>query len=187
VSGPTYQWQTFYKQFVADGTTPLSETSENLYSIPAGSSLRRVLFKMQMRCMIIPGVAGISASEFVDCVNIVLAAGLWLDPNVGPAASSPPVLTDRNTASWLFWDTLQSRYEFIGESGTFANVVWETPREGLDIQSQRNSVAGNTNDIWIGYQFNDPESFLNQNTSSPQLTTFIGGWLSVRLLISTPT
>lgn len=183
--GNTYQWQTFYRQFAVDGTTPLSQTSQNLYTIPEGSTLRRTLFKMQMHCPYTTQPAGISYPQLEWQPEVVLAAGLWLGNQTGHAASSPPVLTDRNSADWLFWDTLPMHYSFLDDAADLLPLIWQTPEEGLDIQTVRNTVAGNENDLWLGWQFNDPSGTLN--TVGTDLRAQIGGWYSIRFLISTPT
>src|ERR1700720_3862781 len=138
----TYIWQTFNKDFIGDGTTPLVQNSLKLYTIPVGSAIRRTTFKIQMSCQIISSSATGLPLDWSPRVR--WATALWLG-NTAVAPSPPPEpITNANADDWLFWEALQSRVDTddIANNGIY-RVTWETPPEGIDIQTRRNAVAAN--------------------------------------------
>lgn len=111
--------------------------------------------------------------------------GLWLNDAAAPAANSPSVIDDANENSWLLWDTLQVRTDSsaIADTGEYL-VMWETPREGVSVQTVRKAVAGNSNDLWLGWQIFDPDGTIN--SSSDTYNAYLSGYYTVRFLIYTP-
>lgn len=179
----TNQWKTFYGSFPGDGTTPLNQNTLNLYTVPVGSRIRRTLFHCQLSCQI----ESTSATGLpVDLPPLVVAAaGLWMGDTAEPAANSPSVIDDRNTAQWLFWDGLQERVDTdaVADTGVY-RITWETPRTGLDIKSQRIAQPAISSDLWLGWQFDSDHGFLNQSTDT--WNAFMSGWFTIRFLIYTP-
>jgi hypothetical protein len=180
---PTYQWQTFQNNFPGDGTTPLDQNTLNLYTIPEGSRIRRTLFHCQLSCQIESAAATDLPVDLVP--RVVLAAGLWLGDTSEPAANSPSVIDDANTATWLFWDALQERVDTdaVADTGVY-RIVWETPPGGLDIATSRIAQAGISNDLWLGWQFNSDFGFLNNSTDT--WNAYVSGYFTIRFLIYTP-
>ena len=178
-----YQWQNFFGNFPSDGTTPLNQNTLNLFTIPVGSSIRRTLFHAQLSCQIESSVPSSAPVDFPT--RVVAGAGLWLGDTALPAANSPSVLDEANVAEWLFWDTLQERVDFNDLlNAQLCRVVWETPAAGLDLQTRRLAVAGNSNDLWLGWQIDDPNDVINSSEST--YNAYLSGWYSVRFLIHTP-
>lgn len=179
----TTLWPTFFGNFPGDGTTPLNQNTLNLYTIPEGSRIRRTLLHMQLSCQIESATPMVAPLDFVP--RVVMAAGLWLGDTVGHAANSPSVLDDANSAQWLLWDSLQERVDTdaIADTG-LCRIVWETPSQGLDIQTRRNAVTGIDNDLWLGWQVADPEAVINGSNAS--YNGYLSGWYSIRFLIEMP-
>lgn len=179
----TYKWETFSQQFPPDGTTPLVQSSLKLYTIPPGDQLKRILFKTQLSCQVESGTPASAPTDFVPRVRV--AAGAWLGNTVLAPANSPTPITDANTDDWLFLEFLQERCDVndLASSG-LTRLNWETPPGGLDVQSRRNAVAGNSNDLWITWEINDPDGIIN--SSGPAYNAYLGGWFGVRFLIYTP-
>lgn len=179
----TYEWKSFTNHFPGDGSTPLAQDTLNLYTIPHGSSIKRMTYKTQMSCQIFS--AGATGLPLDFSTLVTFATGLWLGNEAGSAANSPLPLTDANTESWLFWDALQSRVDSDAVVSTgMWRVTWETHPEGLDLQTRRDAVAANTNDLWLAWEINDPFGVLNSSTDT--YNAYLAGWYAIRFLISTP-
>lgn len=179
----SYQWQTFHRSFIGNGSIPLNQDTLKLYTLPVGSTIRRTLLHMQLSSTL---YATTAAGQPLDYpATVIAAAGLWLGDLTTPAPNSPPVLDDANTADWLLWDTLQGRTDMdaLAASGIFRQT-WSTPSAGLDVQTRRNAVPGNSNDLWLGWQISDPYAVINASTGS--YTDYLSGWFSIRMLIYTP-
>lgn len=179
----TYQWKTFTQNFLGDGSTPLNQDTLNYYTIPHGSAIRRTTFKAQLSCQIFSGSPTGLPVEF--STRVTWAVGLWLGNTADPAANSPLPITDANTDEWLLWDALQSRVDSddIADTGMW-RVTWETPSEGIDLQTRRNAVETNSNDLWLAWEVNDPFGVLNNSTDT--YNAYVSGWLAIRFLIYTP-
>lgn len=179
----TYDWQTFWAHFPGDGTTPLNQNTLKLYTIPEGSSIRRTLLHMQLSVQVESASAAGLPLDFAP--TVVAATGLWLGDTTTPAVNSPSVLDDANTATWLLWDGLQERVDTdaIAATGIF-RLTWETPRQGVDVQTRRDAIAGNSNDLWLGWQFFDGFGVINNSTDT--YNAYLAGYYTIRMLINTP-
>jgi hypothetical protein len=111
--------------------------------------------------------------------------GLWLANDTTTAPNSPSALDNRDDDDWLFWETLQSRVDAdqVAATGVW-RVTWETPPQGIDVQTRRAAVAGNVNDLWIAWQVYDPSGTING--SGTDWHAYLCGWLSARYLVYTP-
>lgn len=179
----TYEWQTFHQNFPGDGTTPLLQDSLNLYTVPTGSRIRRTLFHSQLSCQVEAASPTDLPLDFVT--RVVTGASLWMGDAAAPVANSPATLADANTASWLFWDTMQERVDTdaIADTGVY-RITWETPRSGLDVSTSRIAQEGISADLWLGWEISDPFGVINNSTDT--YNAFLSGWFSVRFLIYTP-
>ena len=178
-----YSWQNYQQSFPSDGTTPLVETSLNLFTVPVGSSIKRTLFHTQLSCQLAGTVPTSVPLDF--STRVVAGVGLWIGDTALPAANSPSVLTDANTESWLFWDTLQSRVDMdqIADTGLF-RINWETPPQGLDVQTRRLAPPAISSDLWYAWEIIDPDGVINSSTAD--YNAYLSGWFSIRFLIYTP-
>lgn len=178
-----YEWQTFYQHFPGDGSTPLVQNSLNLYTVPEGAQIRRTTFKTQLSVNIFS--AGATGLPIDFSTYVTAAASLWLGNTAEAPATSPDTLAAADTTEWLFWDALQARVDSdaIVSTGMW-RVIWETPPQGIDAQTRRKAVAGNSNGLWIGWEFDDPYGVIN--TSAEAYNMYLGGWFTVRFLIYTP-
>ena len=176
-------WQTFNQSFAGDGSTPTNQNTLSLYTIPEGSMIRRTLFHAQLMCVVASTSAADLPLDFIT--KATTAFGLWLNDSAAPAANSPSVIDDANDAEWLFWDSLQVRTDdnAIADTGLY-RVIWETPAAGLDLQTRRNAVAGNSNDLWLGWEIFDPDGTIN--SSADTYNAYLSGWFTIRFLIQTP-
>jgi len=179
----TSKWQTFNQSFPGDGTTPTNQNTLSLYTIPEGSFIRRTLLHAQLFCVVASTSPADLPLDFVT--KATTAFGLWLNDSVDPAENSPSVIDDANDATWLFWDALQYRTDdnAVAETGLY-RAVWETPPAGLDLQTRRNAVAGNSNDLWLAWEIFDPDGTIN--SSADTYNAYLSGWFTVRFLIQTP-
>ena len=179
----TYQWQNFYESFPSDGTQPLVQTSLGFYTIPIGSKLRRTIFKCQLSCQLYSAVSTGLPLDFSP--DVIVAAGLWLNDAAADPGFGPRVLDQADSLSWVFWDTFSSRVDTdeLHDTGLW-RVTWETPPQGLDLQTRRDAVVGNVNKLYLGWQDNDPNSVING--SGVGWHAYLCGWISVRYLIYTP-
>jgi hypothetical protein len=183
ISMGTYHWERFNQAFSGDGTTPTNQNTLNLYTIPEGSSIRRTILIAQLTCAIASGSAADLPLDFITKATTVL--GLWLGDTPESAANSPSVIDDANDAGWLLWDPILGRTDSdaIAETGLY-RVVWETPPGGANVQTRRNAVAGNSNDLWLGWEIFDPDGTIN--SSSETYNAYLSCWFAVSFLIYTP-
>lgn len=113
-----------------------------------------------------------------------MATALWLGDGTDPAPNCPSVLDDADTADWLLWDAMQGRTDSdaLAETGVY-RVLWATPAAGLDVQTRRNAVAGNANDLWLAWQVEDPFGVINNSTDT--YNAYLSGWFTIRFLVET--
>jgi len=179
----TYKWYPFNQSFPGDGSTPTDQNTLSLYQIPEGSAIKRTTLHAQLFCAIDSTEPMGIPLDFMTKATTVF--GLWLNDSPDPAANSPSVIDNGTSADWLLWDALQVRTDSdaIASTGQY-QVIWETPPGGLDLQTRRNAVAGNSNDLWLGWQIYDPDGTIN--SSSDTYNAYLSGWFTVRFLIYTP-
>ena len=179
----SYAWHTAVYVFGSDGGTPTNQTGLNTYTLPEGTKLRRTRLHCQLSCNVYSTVATATPTDWTPAV--MFPVGLWLANSTTTAPNSPNVLDNRDDEDWLIWDTLQSRVDTDAVASTgLWRVTWETPSKGYDVQTRRDAVAGNQNDLWLGWQVYDPTGVING--SGTDWHAYLAGWISARYLVYTP-